>query len=308
MSKNGRPGKEKQQTIHSIFIILIHKTMTSTATSEATAISDMRNTDRLLRLGLVEALAEGYNRANPKLISFALKYIPNEISIEILSASTKFLADTPKEHRMEFISFCLKYILPIEMLLIDGLIFMFASSRSQIAGPDTYGVDPDSIDYKYDDDKGNVIGITVTDLSECTFDDDGRISTLEFSDYDDFDVPAIIGRLHRLNESKLGFGSRSLPFEELSKLPQLETLKLINCSPDLYNNFPIRMELRHLKKFRASGWSVTFESVSAPLLKWIVLNQLPSLESIQFWGYEFGEYDKKTTEIILSFPCTVDNA
>jgi hypothetical protein len=276
MSKNGRPGKEKQQTIHSIFIILIHKTMTSTATSEATAISDMRNTDRLLRLGLVEALAEGYNRANPKLISFALKYIPNEISIEILSASTKFLADTPKEHRMEFISFCLKYILPIEMLLIDGLIFMFASSRSQIAGPDTYGVDPDSIDYKYDDDKGNVIGITVTDLSECTFDDDGRISTLEFSDYDDFDVPAIIGRL--------------------------------NCSPDLYNNFPIRMELRHLKKFRASGWSVTFESVSAPLLKWIVLNQLPSLESIQFWGYEFGEYDKKTTEIILSFLCTVDNA
>jgi hypothetical protein len=60
--------------------------MASAGTWESTTVLGMRTMDHLMRLDLAEALAEGYNRANTKLLSLALKYIPNEMdSIQICS-------------------------------------------------------------------------------------------------------------------------------------------------------------------------------------------------------------------------------
>jgi hypothetical protein len=92
-----------------------------------------------------------------------------------------------------------------------------------------------------------------------------------------FEVPSIVGRLQRLTHIKV-YDAGSLSSEEISNLPLLDMFELIRCSPDLSNNFPIQMKLRHLKKLRVSYFQI--ESVSSPFFTWMT-SQLPSVEDIR---------------------------
>ena len=90
---------------------------------------------------------------------------------------------------------------------------------------------------------------------------------------------------------------RSLP-EELSNLPNLQSLRLHNCS-NLQKKFPILVQLKQLKKL-AVFFASRIESASLPFFTWLV-KQLPSLEELEFVGME-----KNETIYFLDFLCTVD--
>ena len=134
-----------------------------------------------------------------------------------------------------------------------------------------------------DDDYWNLVG---HDGWWYEVDDDGRITTLSIGDEEDldpFDLPAGAVRLERLTCLDI-YDCRSLPVNEVSKLPHLEELRLRGCS-DIFGNFPAQMDLKYLKTFHLNDSQ--FQS-SSPFLLWMV-GQLPSLEIFEFLSMEKNE-------------------
>jgi hypothetical protein len=273
-----------------------------------------------------------------KLISLCVEYIQNEIKNSIdfinfwsalpnvtvgyLTVMIKYmtddrllrdvLADTPENDRGKLISFCLKYI-PTELNFIEGIVFISALTKMRLLNIGNVNRNRRHIRHipnKTQDEKERscVIRIEVY-FSYCSFDDDGRIIRLELRNYDNaisfpanigrIDVPAIIGRLERLTDLKV-FKPRSLPAEELSKLSQFRTLELFDCSSDIFNNFPIQMKLRYLKKLRVTDIQIESESVYSPFFTWMT-SQLPSLEVL-----DFVKMKKNETNFIIDHLVTND--
>jgi hypothetical protein len=196
------------------------------------------------------------------------------------------------------------------MNFIEGLVFISALTKMRLLD----NVERNHrhirhIPNKTQDEKERRGGILILVYSSgCTFDDDGRIIKMELCTDHAFnvpasigriDVPAIIGRLERLADLKV-FKPRSLPVEALSKLSQFRTLELYDCSSDLFNNFPIQMKLRHLRKLAVCNFQIESES---PFFIWM-LSQLTSIEVIKYAAAK----DKETTDKIVDFLCSVEDA
>ena len=109
-------------------------------------------------------------------------------------------------------------------------------------------------------------------------DKEQRITDLEISDWDQYDFPAGLGRLRKLNRILVRGLCRSLPAAEMSTLPHLQELSLVTCSI-LLRTFPLGMKtLPHLKKLSIIncqiGWASQF-------IEWMS-SHLPVLEELDF--------------------------
>jgi hypothetical protein len=243
-------------------------------------------------------------------IAFIASALPN-VKVEVLATVIKYmtmddstlfrdvLVDTPAGDREKLISICSSsQWIPKRMDFIDTLVLI--SILSKMGCLIINDMDPRANDNDIEfvcDEEGlvNAVGVNFDSSCTCTciLDGDGRIAMLEFRRLRNgvFELPSIASRLQRLTFIRV-YGAGSLSSEVLSNLPQLETLQLIYCSPDLFNNFPIQMKLRHLKKLLVSFFQI--ESVSSPFFTWMT-SQLPSVEDI---GFECAK-DKKTANAIL---------
>jgi len=198
----------------------------------------------------------------------------------------ELMAATPEEDRGELINIAVKSA-SNNVAFIDWVVLVSVLSQAGIVDldemqegiVDLHDKEKDYRDLIYHDDWFYDV------------DDDGRIIELSIGnkeDLDPLDVPAGIARLEKLTDIDV-YNCRSLPVNELSRLPYLQALHLDGCS-DLLENFPAQMELKYLKTLdlRISQ----FQS-SSLFLPWMA-GQLPNLERLVF-----RDMQKKETNFIL---------
>jgi hypothetical protein len=188
------------------------------------------------------------------------------------------LSDTPEEDRGKLITVCLNSI-PNKMNFVECVTLVSAFSKMGMV--DINNIENDRIHF------GNYKGGDHYDFcgnnfdADFTIDDDGRITGLDIYRGDEYDLPATIACLERLTKISV-YKCRSLPVE-LTNLPHLDTLFLIECSPDLFENFPIQMKLNNLKKLCIYKCVCVFPSAPSQFLTWMT-SQLPSLEDLEFFS------------------------
>ena len=270
--------------------------------------------DRGKLISLCLECIQNNDNNNNESIAFIASALPN-VKVEILATVIKYmtmddsslfrdvLVDTPEGDREKLISMCSSsQWIPKGMNFIDALVLLSISSKMGCLIINDMDLINNQIQVVYDK-EGRVNAVEVNSYSSCTctFDGDGRIDMLEFCRWKNraFELPSIASRLQRLTFISV-WGAGSISSEGLSNLPQLETLQLIYCSPDLFNHFPIQMKLRHLKKLLVLKFQI--ESVLSPFFTWMT-SQLPSVEDI---GFEYAE-DKKTANAILESLSSVED-
>jgi hypothetical protein len=256
------------------------------------------------------------NNNSNESIAFIASALPN-VKVEILATIINYmtmddsslfrdvLVDTPEGDRENLISMCSSsQWIPKEMDFIDALVFISVLSKMGCLIINDMDLNDNQIKVVYDKEgRVNAVEVNSCHSCACTFDDDGRITMLEFRDWKHraFELPSIASRLQRLTFISM-CGAGSITSEGLSNLPQLETLQLCCCPPDLFNHFPIQMKLRHLKKLLVLCPQSQIESVSSPFFTWMT-SQLPSVEDI---GFEYAE-DQKTANAILESLSSVED-
>jgi len=262
----------------------------------------------------LECIQNNNNNNNNESIAFIASALPN-VKVEILATVIKYMTmddsslfrdvlfGTPEGDREKLISMCSSsQWIPKEMDFIDALVFISILSKMGCLIINDMDLNDNQIKVVYDK-EGHVNAVEVHSYSSCTctFDGDGRIAMLEFHRWKNrtFELPSIASRLQRLTFISV-CGAGSISSEGLSNLPQLETLQLCCCPPDLFNHFPIQMKLRYLKKLTVFNCQI--ESVSSPFFTWMT-SQLPSVEDI---GFEYAE-DKKTANATLEYFSSVED-
>ncbi|OEU14844.1 hypothetical protein FRACYDRAFT_241401 [Fragilariopsis cylindrus CCMP1102] len=203
------------------------------------------------------------------------------------------LYEMSDEDREKLMTVCINSIPNNEVSFSDFVIVIFALSKMGII--DFHNVENGRIKFNniYGSSNNHYCFSNFHYGAHCSFttdNNDGRIISLSIfidsidpnSDFDEYDLPAII--------------CRSLP-EELSNLPNLQSLRLHNCS-NLQNKFPILVKLKQLKKLAVFASQI--ESASSPFFTWLV-KELPSLEELEFVGMRRNE-----TIYFFDFLCSVD--
>jgi len=160
------------------------------------------------------------------------------------------LADAHYEpEETERLMFVCRRRIPEKVYYIDGVVLVSIVSRIGLIDLLEYNKDL-HIDF-YEN------GYHVRGFSFKT-DDNGRIIELKICDetfrYPPFDLPAGVVCLDKLADIYVS-NCRSLPIKELSSLPHLQNICFDNCL-NLLENFPVQMELKHLKKLAFGGYGI----------------------------------------------------
>eukprot|EP00536_Pseudo-nitzschia_multiseries_P001851 jgi/Psemu1/4259/gm1.4259_g len=205
--------------------------------------------------------------------------------------------------RAKFVSTCTEHV-PNGVDLIDGVVLVLVLARITKAD-----VDPNNIFDSAHIDLGNFHRHNqeycdgnqgIEDDYECgrkwtyATNSNGRITKLEIgTDFNNFDLPCPVGHLDRLEEICIFGDCRSLPANELSRLPHLVDLRFHQCWT-LVEDFPATgFFLEHLKRLEIEN---TFASLGTHFLQWMTKQLHTGLTHLKFRCME-----ENGTESILGF-------
>ena len=202
------------------------------------------------------------------------------------------------EDKGRFVEMCIEKI-PDDVAFIDGVIVMSIVVRMKniaLALGVRAPIDPfefgDGIGYEVDG-NGRIIELSIESWAR----DDGREGDDDLPGLPDADMDFGFARLERLKAISIGPPFRFLP-KDVSTLPHLEQLFFFDCS-NLLNNFPIQLELPHLKKLEVESCRL---KPSSNFLAWMAEPQsLQNLETLDFLCME-----KEDTERVLDGLCNLD--